>query len=423
MRRKKNSLGLTAVLAIFIAALLLTGVHAAAQEKVLYSFMYGNAYGPSGSLVFDAAGNLYGVTGEGGAYPLYGTVFELSRKGGGGWAEKVLHSFNKDGKDGYSPNGGLIFDAAGNLYGTTVDGGFYGWGTVFELSPGADGRWKETILHNFNDDGTDGQQPLASLIWDAAGNLYGTTINGGANGGADGTVFELTPATGGGWTEKILYNFGSSSVDGTNPEAASVIFDATGNLYGTTAGGGAYGQGIVFELTPQAGGNWTETVLYNFNTGAEGYSSDAGLIFDAAGNLYGTTFFGGQHDDGTVFEMAPQPSGSWTYTVLHSFGATKDGAHPYASLIFDPAGNLYGTTNWGGAYDNGTVFKLTSLGGGNWAETFLHSFSWERDGKDGYLPQGSLIFDASGNLYGTTIWGGGYYPISGSGTVFEIKQP
>ena len=214
------------------------------------------------------------------------------------WNEKVLHNFTNNGTDGFFPTSGLIFDAAGNLYGTTFNGGAYNrFGTVFELSPVPGGGWTETVLHSFNNDGTDGWTPTAGLIFDAAGNLYGTTGSGGAYHG--GTVFELSPMLGGGWTETILHSFGNGT-DGAGPGGGSLIFDAAGNLYGTTTLGGTFncpsdggGCGTVFELTPTVGGAWTETVLYNFRRGSDGHLPYAGLIFDATGNLYGTTLAGG----------------------------------------------------------------------------------------------------------------------------------
>jgi len=341
------------------------------------------------------------------------------------WHARVLHNFN--GSDGSASQAGLIFDAAGNLYGTTYTGGTYNDGTVFELSPSAGGGWSETVLHSFDPDGSDGLFPQSGLIFDAAGNLYGTTIGGGTY--DYGTVFELSPTPGGGWTERVLYSFGNGT-DGAYPFYAGVIFDAGGNLYGTTSSGGTYncqgngGCGTVFKLSPTVGGAWTETVLYNFGNGTDGYSPWAGLILDAAGNLYGTTAFGGTNNDcinfqyhgcGTVFELSPTAGGGWTETVLHNFGYT-DGAIPIAALIFDAAGNLYGTTEGGGSYTNdGTVFELSPVVGGGWTETVLYSFN-ERD-SGGYGPAaGTLVFDATGSLYGTVYNGGVYF----GGTAFEL---
>ncbi len=338
------------------------------------------------------------------------TLFVMSTWAAAQIQEQVLHSFNNDGTDGANPSAGLIFDTLGNLYGTTSDGGTSsscsgGCGTVFELTPAAGGTWTEKVLYNFQG-GADGAVPLGSLIFDAVGNLYGTTY-----GPGNGTVFELTPAVGGTWTERVLYNFGSGT-DGVGPEAG-LIFDAAGNLYGTAAYGGSHGSGAVFELTPAAGGTWTEKVLWSFGSGTDGANPFCGLIFDAAGNLYGATAFGGPHNYGTVFELTPAAGGTWTEKVLWSPGSGTDGVFPQASLIFDAAGNLYGTTPTGGTYNHGTVFELMPAGGGTWTERVAYSFG---NGTDGNFPTAVLIFDRAGNLYGTTYLGGS----SGAGTMFEL---
>src|SRR5580700_9971470 len=354
MRGKKLSVRLIALLAIFTASLLTTGPRAVAQEeKVLHSFNGKNGSTPYAGLIFDTAGNLYGTTFSGGAYG-DGTVFELTPEAGGGWTETVLHSFN--GNDGSAPYAGLIFDTAGNLYGTTFSGGAYGDGTVFELTPEAGGGWTGTVLHAF--DGNDGQFTYAGLIFDTTGNLYGTTLYGGAHG--NGTVFELTPEVSGSWTETILHNFSDSTTDGIglNPYAG-LIFDAAGNLYGTTEEG-SYGYGSVFELTPKAGGQWTAKLLLPFGWyGKDGKYPAASLIFDAAGNLYSTTHGGGAYVSGTVFELNPEAP-YHSQTILHSFDDNgRDGVNPYAGVIFDGSGNLYGTTLGGGAFSQGTVFEIT----------------------------------------------------------------
>jgi uncharacterized repeat protein (TIGR03803 family) len=317
--------------------------------------------------------------------------------------ESVLYSFLGGGDGGY-PRAGLIFDQAGNLYGTSLGGGIIAncCGTVFELTPNVGGVWTEKVLHNFTN-GDDGGYPYAGLIFDAAGNLYGTTSEGGAN--KLGTVFELTPKTGGVWTEKVLHSFAGGK-DGTDP-AAGLIFDAAGNLYGTTAEGGEYRYGTAFELTPAAGGRWTEKILHNFGKDKDGNQPVAGLISDAAGNLYGTNIEGGAYGLGTVFELTPNVGGGWTEKVVHSFNG-KDGGDPAGCLIFDAAGNLYGTTN-------STAFELTPKAGGGWAEKILHTFNpYHRDGS---FPAAGLIFDAAGNLYGTTSQGGDH---TDKGTVFEL---
>jgi uncharacterized repeat protein (TIGR03803 family) len=345
----------------------------------------------------------------------------------GAWAAntyKILNQFN--GIDGADPKDALFtFDAAGNLYGTTFEGGAYGSGTVFELSPNSDGTWTENVLYSFTG-GSDGSSPMAGVIFDSIGNLYGTTVWGGNNG--SGTVFTLTPNSGGGWTESVIYSFTGGS-DGYQV-VGGVIFDAAGNLYGTATEGGASGNGVVYELTPNSGGSWTQSVLYSFEGGTDGSYPDHGsLIFDAAGNLYGETATGGKGSCnwtkggcGTVFELTPNSNGTWTQTVLHRFAGGKDGANPESTLIFDQAGTLYGTTLFGGggpcSMGCGTVFQLIPKSGGGWAERVLLRFPV----KNGTNSKGGLLFDTSGNLYGTATSGGsGKCQNSGCGTVFELS--
>ncbi|MGA8491564.1 MAG: choice-of-anchor tandem repeat GloVer-containing protein [Terriglobales bacterium] len=411
MPAKRLSIGLSATLAMFTMTALVTTAYAT-TEKVLHSFHCkdGNGTGPYASLIFDAAHNLYGTTYACGAY-LGGSVFKLTPKAGGGWKEEVLHSFNPDGKGGHYPRASLVIDASGNLYGTTSVGGAHGGGTVFELVPKTGGVWTEKILHSFDPNGKGGYFPYAGLIFDASGNLYGTTSVGGVLGG--GTAFELAPNGSGGWEEKVLHSFSNKSKDGNYP-IAPLIFDVSGNLYGTTVAGGTIGYGIVFELTPKAGGTWMEKILHNFNpTNADGAGPYAGLVFDASGNLYGTTLGGGYYDDyGTVFELTPKASGRWTEKVLYSFNLGADGYDPVAGLVVDTVGNVYGTTSTGGAGDYGAVFELSPTAGGGWTENVLYRFN----GTNGSYPYAGLIFGSSGNLYGTTSVGGG----SGEGTAFEI---
>ena len=374
-----------------LSALLLTAAHPgqAQTETVLYSFTDSpdGAY-PDSELVLHKKGNLYGTTFQGGAYG-NGTVFELTAAG----TEKVLYSFGSQPGDGIGPRASLTFDKKSNLYGTTEVGGAYGGGTVFELTAAG----TEKVLYSFGSQPGDGAGPREGLTFDKEGNLYGTTAYGGAYGG--GTVFELTAAG----TEKVLYTFGSQPGDGTDPQAG-LTFDKKGNLYGTTRLGGAYGEGTVFEVTAAG----AEKVLYSFGSlPDDGSSPTTGLVFDKKGNLYGTTPSGGAYGYGTVFELTKKGSEK----VLYSFGSQAgDGFYPYAGLVFDKKGNLYGTTCQGGAYGGGTVFELTAEG----TEKVLYSFGSQPG--DGGIPYAGLIFDKMGNLYSTTIFGGA----DGYGTVFEL---
>jgi len=328
--------------------------------------------------------------------------------------------------DGANPYAKLIFDSVGNLYGTTGAGGFSrcfvynGCGTVFELTPGDDGKWTEKVLYNFCSatNCADGAIPYAGLIFDSAGNLFGTTYGGGSSGCPGqgcGTVFELTPGDDGKWTEKVLhrFGFGPPAYDGTTPEFGSLIFDKVGNFYGTTFYGGKCvdgpGCGTVFQLKRHAKGPWTEVVLHSFQAnGKDGHNPYFGLVFDAAGNLYGTTFLGGRSSScnqgcGTVFQLTSGTEGRWSEKVLYSFNG-KDGIGAADNLILDSKGNLYGNTNAGGTYSRGTVFRLSPVAGGKWKELL---YSFKPDG-DGDFPGGGLIFDSAGNLYGTTYAGGAY---------------
>ena len=397
--------------------------------------------------------------------------------------ERVLHSFDNNGTDGYGPHAGMISDGNGNLYGTTYEGGtgtcasqnqVVGCGAVFELSPNAGGGWTETVLHSFLNDGKDGTFPYGGLLFDGSGNLFGTTQTGGvfaygtvfelmpkakgvwkekvlysfdAGNGKDaggpldglifdkagnlygtsefggvysfGTVFELTPKAGGGWKERVLHSFNPNTKDGVAPNG-SLVVNSAGNLYGTSLEGGAFGLGTVFGLTPKAGGGWKEQVIHSFNAdGKDGYLPFAGLTLDTAGNLYGATSVGGNQSGGTAFELTPKAGGGWKEKILYNFSYTT-GSDPFGRLIFDGSGNLYGTAGVGGAFTFGTVFELTKNVSGKWKEKVLHDFN--NDGTDGSDPMAGVIFDASGNVYGTTFHGGSSTNCSGGcGSVFEIK--
>ena len=346
------------------------------------------------------------------------------------YTESVLYSFcpqtSTNCTDGENPLAGLIVDASGNLYGTTFGGGSNFYGAVFKLAPNGDGSYTKSLLYSFcaQSNCADGENPQTGLVEDASGNLYGTTSGGGANCPSEsvgnvcnyGTVFKLTPGSNGSYTESVLYSFcsqgGSNCTDGYAPNG--LIVDAAGNLYGTTNAGGG---GTVFKLTPGGGGSYSYSMLYSFFSQGccgNGEYPYAGLIEDASGNLFGTTEFGGTALGGIVFKLSPNGQ-NYDYAVIYAFcseGATNctDGIKPQAPLIEDAAGNLYGTTYEGGGNNAGTVYKLTPSGSG-YTETVLYSFCAQYDPSnndcvDGANPEAGLIEDASGNLYGTTLWGG-----------------
>jgi uncharacterized repeat protein (TIGR03803 family) len=407
------------VLAVTLA--LLSTAFAASPEKVIHSFGIGAANQPWAGLVADAAGNLYGTATGFACPPFCGAVFELSPQGTG-FRYTTLHVFKSRNGDGTHPYGELLLDSVGNLFGTTRFGGSTGSGVVFELSPSQTG-WSYSVLYNFTGTPSGNSQPTGSLAMDTAGNLYGTTNN--------GLAYELSPSPAG-WTQEIIYTFGAFNGDGNQPQAG-MIFDAAGNLYGTTLGGGVQscydGCGTVFKLSQQ-GGVWTETQLYLF----QGYPSDGGnpignLVFDGAGNLFGTTQFGGGSTAcnsgigcGTAFKLTPS-GGTWTEALIHTFAGIPDGVYPNR-IVLDGKGNLFGTTYEGGTqngclgiYNCGTVYELSPTGS-NWTETRLHNFQAGNNTSDGGNPLGGVIFGPSGNLYGTTLDGGVH---SGEGTVFVVK--
>jgi uncharacterized repeat protein (TIGR03803 family) len=294
-------------------------------------------------------------------------------------------------------------DSKGNLYGESFIGGTFGYGEVFELSPGSSGTWTENVIYSFAG-GTDAQLPLnETLILDASGNLYGATENGGTYG--DGAVFKLSPNSDGSWGETVLYSF-SGGNDGGYPYDEQLAVDAAGHVYGLAILDGAHDYGVVFELVPGSNGSWTEKVLHAFAGGADG-TPVGGMTLDASGNLYGASSY-------AVFELMPGTGGTWTEKELHRFTGGSDGAYPGSKPIFDKAGNLYGTTNTGGAH-RGTVFQLSPGANGTWTEKILHKFS--ATGGDGIFPgYAPLAQDAKGNLYGTTQQGG----TLNNGVVFAV---
>jgi uncharacterized repeat protein (TIGR03803 family) len=414
MRKEKSRFIASVAVSLIAAALVIApGAWAASTYKILHAFRKSSGgQGPVGNLVSDAAGNLYGTTYGGGLLCSCGVVFKLAHNSDGSWTEHVLHRFT-GGADGNSPTSELILDAAGNLYGTTNYGGLFGRGVVFKLAPNPGGTWTEQVLYSFMG-GTDGSIGSAGMIFDAAGNLYGTNYYGGSSSCDCGVIFKLAPNPDGTWTEHVLYRFAGGMTDGANPRAG-VILDAAGNLYGTTEfgglgwSGGSGGWGTVFELMPNPDGTWTEHVLYRFTGGIDGATPFAGgVISDAAGNLYGTTRGGGSGGSGAVFELTPS-SGGWNESVLHSFTGGADGSGAAGWLVLDAAGNLYGTAV-GGGVGYGVVFELTRRASGGWRERVLHAFLGY-----GASPIAGLIRGASGNLYGTAPGG------TSHGLVWEIK--
>ncbi|MGA9474589.1 MAG: choice-of-anchor tandem repeat GloVer-containing protein [Terriglobales bacterium] len=391
----------------------------AQTETVLYRFCSlqycADGTTPAAGLVMDGQGNLYG-TAAGGSSSFYGgVVFEVSTKD----VESLVYNFGAI-NEGLAPNGWLVRDSSGNFYGTTAGGGydkgqckrFAGCGLVYKLTGGA-----EQVLYNFVG-GSDGQEPNGGLILDKNGNLYGTTYRGGSNGGGrPGTVFEVSAAG----IETVLHRFGAGN-DGKLP-TSGLVMDKKGNLYGTTSAGGMdgfYGPGLscsehcgtVYELTAAG----VEKILYSFKgwkKGGDGAAPFASLILDSSGNLYGTTYAGGTYGYGTIFKLTP----SGQETVLYSFIGQPDAGNPVGRLLMDSHGNLYGTTSFGGTYGFGAVYELSASG----KESLLYSFT---GGSDGSSPFDGLAMDAAGNLYGTTEIGGNFNNScpEGCGVVFKVAQ-
>jgi uncharacterized repeat protein (TIGR03803 family) len=331
-------------------------------ESILYEFtgLTDGGY-PSAGLVFDTQGNLYGTGGFGGANGT-GVVFEMSPQTNG-WSYKVLYSFGAypSSGDGFAPNSPLVFDKAGNMYGITNEGGltgcFQGCGTVFELSPDGSGGWKEQLIHEFPGSSVDGQLPTGGLTFDNQGNLYGTTQNGGS--ANSGVLYQLKYSTSTKtWKEHIIHQFVGGATDGSFPINVILIADAAGNLYGTTQGGGTNHFGTVFEMTKSSSNAWTSKILYSFKAtySGDGNSPQAGVTMDKNGNLYGTTSYGGAFNYyGTVFKLVKTTTGSWKETVLYSFTGGADGFFPVAGVAL-VNGWLYGTADLGGN-GSGVVYE------------------------------------------------------------------
>jgi len=445
VQRNRSTRLLLATFSLAVLAILGATPATAQTEKILYRFdsVVNDGYFPTGTLITDKQGNLYGTGGGGGTFN-QGTVFELTRSGGV-WIENTLYTFTGNA-DGGRPSGGLVFDKSGNLYGTTFYGGanFANYGTggvVFELSPPTTkGQpWTETVLYDFSDSlSAVGFTPAGGVSFDAAGNLYGVASDGG-NGDASlcgdqgcGTLFQLQPpsVSGGSWTLYDIHDFLTGTAeDGFAPD--SVIVGPGGVLYGTTLAGqkpfeGKYEfvPGIVFRLNPPttSGGAWTERILYTFlpNQPTTGAMPNSVMLMNE--HLFGTTQQGGFSNAGVIFELAPPiVLGELNETVLYNFTGGSDGSTPLGGLIMDSSGNLYGTAAHGGLVSGncqnagcGTVFKL-SKNNGDWTETTLYDFT---GGSDGWAPQGNLLM-RGGMLFGTTDLGG-VQVSEGAGTVFEV---
>lgn len=387
--------------------------------QAIHKFIGSDGSHPYAGLTIDRGGKLYGTTFQGGS-DQDGTVFRLS-PAGSGWVLSSLYSF-KGGADGYLPWARVVFGPDGALYGTTYQGGDpsrcqpIGCGTVFRLQPPPATcktvvcPWTKTIIHNFagTPQGFDGQGPLGDLTFDQAGNLYGTTQLGGQYG--QGTVYQLS-RSGGSWIATTLYSFTNSF----GQPHAGVTFGPDGNLYGTVFLVFHY-YGGVYRLV-HSGNTWTEEDIYKFNLN-DGIYPDAGITFDSAGNLYGATTANGPNGGGTVFELSPS-NGAWTFSVLYPFsGPCCGGASgPVANLVFDASGNLYGTTYSDGQFQLGSVFKLTP-GSGGWTYTSLYDFN---DAGVAASPISNVVFDSSGNLYGTTSLGSTpAFCSGGCGNIWQI---
>jgi len=397
------------ILAIVTPVALLLSAASASSTKVLYAFTGGNdgEYLDT-DLVIDSAGNLYGSTVQGGTHSS-GTVFQLSPSGAG-WTHTVLYSFT-GGTDGGEPYKGVTLDTHGNIYGTAVTGGGGscegGCGVVFKLT-NSNGTWKQTVIHQFTG-GSDGSGPGSGLTFDAHGNLYGMTPTGGTYG--LGTVYQLQPQSNGTWILNVIHTFTGGN-DGSSASAGRLILDRAGNLYGVTTVGGANGEGVAFEIT-HANGTWTLTPLYAFKGQPDGAFPYGGLLFDNAGNLYGTTYYAGVHDFGTVYKLT-HANGAWHETVLYSFKGNTDGSAPISTLVSDSAGNLYGTTSDGGtSCACGTIFKLTPNANGTWTESVPYRFPGSPGAGFSY---NGMVADTAGNFYGATTHGGS----ANDGTVYKF---
>jgi uncharacterized repeat protein (TIGR03803 family) len=414
-RRSVGVLTVVSVLAIACGLTIFANPAAEAQTfSVIHAFNGVNGAAPYSGITI-RAGVLYGTTLCTHYCSGSGTVYQINHVGSD-WVQSPIVLFSSGASN---PQARVLFGPDNHLYGATTFGGPQGIGVVFTLTPlaticrTANCFWKESDLHDFTGN-PDGWGPgYGDLIWDAMGNIYGTTSDGGTS--DLGTVYQMTKS-GNNWMEAPIYSF--TGPDGAQP-AAGVVLDSNGNLFGTTFEGGSHGFGTAFELTYTKDSGWTETVLYNFQNLSDGQQPIAGLITDGAGNYYGAATDGGSSGGGTVFELSPIGN-TWSFTVLYSFsGQQGKYCGPQASLTMDNSGNLYGTTFCDGPNNVGNVFKLTNTQNG-WEYTSLHDFA---DGPDGAYPVSNVTVDPNGNLYGTASASGtinNACPV-GCGTVWMIK--
>ena len=407
---------LARAMAFLGCTLLLGGIHdALSQETILLDSNFGSL---TTDLVADPEGNLYGLSG---ADPQHGgSVFELARTKDGTFKFKSLYSFGSNGPDDGlhpAPSSGLMIDSKGNLYGTTT-GGAHGKGTVFEVSPESDGTWTEKILYSFGQGiAVDGKGvPNGGLVMDGEGNLYGTTSRGGVN--SAGSVFELSPTPSGFWTETVLHSFPNGN-NGTQ-EISPLVFDKSGDLLGALQAGQVVG--AIFELKPSGDGSWGYSIAHQFTADSGSILLSGHLTVDENGNIYGTSFWDEGNNAGSVFELSPAPDGTWNEQVIYNFGQfSGDGVLPLGGVTLDAQGDLFGTTVFGGDLEMGGIFQLTPGQNGTWMETMLYGSGFDGGSPVVWTPEGNLVLDSMGNLYGTLT-----HILKGSadlegGQVFEVN--
>ncbi|PYK41453.1 MAG: hypothetical protein DME60_03220 [Verrucomicrobia bacterium] len=387
-----------ATMVSLFTAILLLGISAtqASTTEVIYSFA-GDEDGEytDTDVAIDTAGNLYGSSVLGGDFGS-GTVWQLAPSGNS-WTHTVLYSFTGSA-DGAEPYKGVTLDAQGNLYGTAVAGGSGcegGCGVVYKLT-NSGGTWTQTVIYAFTG-GDDGAGPGARVTVDPRGNVYGMTPIGGAFG--LGTIYQLHPGANGNYAFKVIHTF-TGGADGSSGSAGKMIL-RNGHLYGAATTGGAFGSGAAFELTPTQAGEWDFKILYSFQGQPDGVFPYGALLFDRSGNIFGATYYGGVNGLGAVYQLAPRPIGEWRERVLYSFAGGEDGNSPISHLNFDSVGNLYGTTSEGGL-GSGTIFKLTPGQNGNWVESLPHLFQGPPDAAFPY----SGMSNKGGSFYGATTHGG-----------------